>query len=50
MSKIKALVAAIALFAVTSSAFAYYNFIGTAPLPGNSLASVDLQNNTMFSA
>lgn len=49
MSKIKALVTAIALLTVTSGAFAYYNFIGTAPLPGKSIASVDLQNNTMFS-
>ena len=49
MSRIKAIVLSLALMAVTTSAFAYYNFIGTAPLPGKSIASVELQNNTMFS-
>ena len=48
MSKIKVLLLSLALL-TTTSAFAYYNFIGDAPLPGKSIASVDLQKDTMFS-
>lgn len=48
MSKIKVLLLALALMTATT-AFAYYNFIGEAPLPGKSQASVALQNETMFS-
>ena len=48
MSKIKALLLSLALF-TTTSAFAYYNFIGEVPLPGGTQASPQLQQDTIFS-
>ena len=48
MSRIKIIMLSAALM-VTSAVYAYYNFIGEAPLPGKSLASVELQKDTMFS-
>ena len=48
MSKIKIFLSALALM-VTTSAFAYYNFIGDIPLPGKTQASTQLQQTTMFS-
>lgn len=49
MSKIKVLLLSLALM-TTTSAFAYYNFIGDVPLPGATQASPQLQQDTMFSA
>ena len=48
MSKIKVLLLALALFTATS-VFAYYNFIGEVPLPGKTIASPQLQQDTIFS-
>lgn len=48
MSKIKALILSMALL-TTTSAFAYYNFIGEVPLPGGTQASPQLQQDTLFS-
>ena len=48
MSKIKALILSLALL-TTTSAYAYYNFIGEIPLPGGTIASTQLQENTVFS-
>ena len=48
MSKIKALLLSLALLTSTS-AFAYYNFIGEVPLPGGTQASQQLQQDTIFS-
>ena len=48
MSKIKAFLLSIALFTATT-AFAYYNFIGDVPLPGKTIASPQLQQDTIFS-
>ncbi len=48
MSKIKVLLLSLSLL-VTSSAFAYYNFIGEVPLPGKTQASPQLQQDTIFS-
>jgi len=48
MSKIKALLLSLALLS-TTSAFAYYNFIGEVPLPGGTQASQQLQQDTIFS-
>ena len=48
MSKIKALILSLALL-TTTSAYAYYNFICEIPLPGSSMASTQLQENTVFS-
>ena len=48
MSKIKAFLLAAALF-TTTSVFAYYNFIGEVPLPGKTIASPQLQQDTIFS-
>lgn len=48
MSKIKVLCAALA-FLVSTTAFAYYNFIGDVPLPGKTIASPQLQQDTVFS-
>ena len=46
MSKMKVLLLSLALMA--TSAYAY-NFIGSTPLPGKSIASEALQQKTMFS-
>ena len=48
MSRLKAFLLAAALFTSTS-AFAYYNFIGEVPLPGKTQASPQLQQDTIFS-
>ena len=48
MSKIKAILLSLALL-ITTSAFAYYNFIGEVPLPGGTQASPQLQQDTIFS-
>ena len=48
MSRLKAFLLAIALF-TTTSAIAYYNFIGDVPLPGKTIASPQLQQDTIFS-
>ena len=48
MSKIKAFLLALAMF-TTTSVFAYYNFIGEVPLPGKTIASPQLQQDTIFS-
>ncbi len=48
MSKVKALILSLALLTSTS-AFAYYNFIGEVPLPGGTKASPQLQQDTLFS-
>lgn len=48
MSKIKVLCTALALL-VSTTAFAYYNFIGDVPLPGKTIASPQLQQDTIFS-
>ena len=48
MSKIKALLISLALLTSTT-AFAYYNFIGEVPLPGKTQASPQLQQDTIFS-
>lgn len=46
MSKIKVLLLTLAI--MTTSAYAY-NFIGSVPLPGKSIADEKLQSDTMFS-
>ena len=46
--KIKVMLLSLSLM-ITTSAFAYYNFIGDVPLPGKSIASPELQKETMFS-
>ena len=48
MSKIKALVLSLALLITTAGAFAYYNFIADVPLPGKTIASPELQQDTIF--
>ena len=48
MSKIKALVLSLALLLTTAGAFAYYNFIADVPLPGKTIASPELQQDTIF--
>jgi len=48
MSKIKALVLSLALLITTAGAFAYYNFIADVPLPGKTIASPQLQQDTIF--
>ena len=48
MSKIKVFLLALAMF-TTTSVFAYYNFIGEVPLPGKTIASPQLQQDTIFS-
>ena len=48
MSRLKAFLLTLALF-TTTSAFAYYNFIGEVPLPGKTIASPQLQQDTIFS-
>ena len=48
MSKIKVFLLSIALL-VSTSAFAYYNFIGEVPLPGKTIAPPQLQQDTIFS-
>ena len=48
MSKLKAFLLTMALF-TTTSVFAYYNFIGDVPLPGKTIASPQLQQDTVFS-
>lgn len=48
MSKIKALVLSLALLVTTAGAFAYYNFIADVPLPGKTIASPQLQQDTIF--
>ena len=48
MSKIKVLLLSLALMASTT-AYAYYNFIADVPLPGKTIASPQLQQDTIFS-
>ena len=48
MSKIKALVLSLALLVTTAGAFAYYNFVADVPLPGKTIASPQLQQDTIF--
>lgn len=48
MSKIKALVLSLAVLLTTAGAFAYYNFVADVPLPGKTIASPQLQQDTIF--
>ncbi len=48
MSKLRALVIALALVITSAAAFAYYNFIADVPLPGKTIASPELQQDTIF--
>lgn len=48
MSKLRAFVIALALAVTSTAVFAYYNFIADVPLPGKTIASPELQQDTIF--
>lgn len=48
MSKVKVFFIALALVITSAAAFAYYNFIADVPLPGKTIASPELQQDTIF--